>query len=99
MHIFSVLINILQPPPSQFDHLEVPQYEEKVSVIVDKETKDKVYELERQLKQITRIDLGIDSLGNVNFNDLCIHLGLKFLKILSVLSLKILTARVALAPT
>lgn len=36
--------------------------------------KDKVEELERQLKQI----LVTDSLGSVNFNDLCIQPDLKF---------------------
>lgn len=38
------------------------------------ENQDKVDELEGQLKQIKRID----SLGSVNFNDLCIHPDLKF---------------------
>lgn len=42
--------------------------------MVDKDTKDKVQQLERQLKQIK----GTDSLGRVNFSDLCIHPGLKF---------------------
>lgn len=36
---------------------------------VDKETKHKVEELERQLKQIK----DTDSLGSVNFNDLCME--------------------------
>lgn len=45
-----------------------------MSVGVDKETKDKIEELERQLKQTK----GIDSLGSVNFNNLCMNLGLKF---------------------
>lgn len=55
------------------DHLEVPQYEEEVSDTIDKETKDKVEELERQ-KQIK----GTDSLDNINFSDLCIHPEIKF---------------------
>lgn len=59
----------------RYEHQEPLQYEEEVSVGVDKETKDKVEELERQLKQIK----GEDSLRGVNFNDLCIHHGLKFL--------------------
>lgn len=41
---------------------------------MDKETNDKVDELEKQLKQIE----ATDSLGNVNFHDLCIHAGLQF---------------------
>lgn len=41
---------------------------------MDKETKDKADELEKQLKQIK----ATDSLGNVHFHDLCIHLTLKF---------------------
>lgn len=45
-----------------------------MSVEVDRETKDKVKELERQIKQIK----GTDSLGIVNSRDLCIHPGLKF---------------------
>lgn len=56
------------------DHLEVPQYEEEISVRMDKETKEKVEELERQLRQIK----GIDYLGSFDFDDLYIHLGLKF---------------------
>lgn len=56
-----------------FDHLDMLQYEEEISTGVDKEKKEKVEELERQLKQIK----GTDSLGSVNPNDL--HpLGLKF---------------------
>lgn len=43
-------------------------------MIVNKETKDKVEELERQLMQIK----GTISLGSINFSDLCIHLGMKF---------------------
>lgn len=46
-----------------------------MSTGVDKETKDKVEEIERQLKQIK----GTDSLGSVHFNNLCIHPRLKFL--------------------
>lgn len=42
---------------------------------VDKETKDKVEELERQLKQIK----GVDSLESVNLSDLYIQPGLKFI--------------------
>lgn len=38
------------------------------------QTKDKIENQERQLKQIKRTD----SLGSVNFNDFCIHSGLKF---------------------
>lgn len=45
-------INIPQPPPPRLDHHGVPQYKEEVSAVVDKETKDKVEELKRQLKQI-----------------------------------------------
>lgn len=41
---------------------------------MDKETKGKIEKLERQLKQIKATDL----LGSVNFNNLCIHPGLKF---------------------
>lgn len=41
---------------------------------IDKETKDKIDELKRQLKYIK----GTNSLGSVNFNELCIHPGLKF---------------------
>lgn len=41
---------------------------------MDKETKHKIEELERRLKQIN----GTDSLRSVNFSDLCIHSGLKF---------------------
>lgn len=74
MHVPSVQINLPQRPPPQSDNTEAPQYEEEVSATVDKETKDKVEELERQLKQIK----GTDSLGNVNFSDLCIYPGLKF---------------------
>lgn len=37
----------IQPPPPQFDNSEVLHYKEKVSAIVNKETKDKVKELER----------------------------------------------------
>lgn len=69
----SIQINMPQPAP-HLEQLEPPQHEEEVSVGVDRETKDKVEELERQLKQIQ----GTDSLGNVNFSDLCIHIGLKF---------------------
>lgn len=41
-------------PPSmpQYEHQEIPQYKEEMSTGVNKETKDKVEELERQLKQI-----------------------------------------------
>lgn len=66
----SVQINIPQPSPFQSDNHE----EEEIPAAIDKETKDKVEELERQLKQIK----GTDSLGSVNFSDLCIHPGLKF---------------------
>lgn len=73
MHISFVQINIPQPIP-QFSNLEIPQYEKDIAATVDKETKDKVDELQRQLKQIKEID----SLESVYFNDICIHLGLKF---------------------
>lgn len=66
----SIQINM----PQLVLHLEPLQYEEEMSVGVDREIKDKVEELERQLKQIK----GIDSLDSVNFNNLCIHPGLKF---------------------
>lgn len=52
----------------------VTQYLEEVSAGVEKETKEMVEELEKQLKQIK----GVDSWGSVDFNDLCLHLGLKF---------------------
>lgn len=42
--------------------------------MVDKETKDRVNKLERQLKQIKRTY----SLGSVNFSNLWNHPGLKF---------------------
>lgn len=45
---------------------EIPQHKKKISAAVDKETKDKVDELERRLKQIK----GKDSLRSSNFNDL-----------------------------
>lgn len=32
---------------SSFDHLDVPQFEEEISIRVDKETKEKVEKLER----------------------------------------------------
>lgn len=38
-------------------------------------TKEKIEELEKQLKKME----GIDSLGSINFNDLFIHPGLKIL--------------------
>lgn len=38
--------------------------------------KEKVEELEKQIKQMKRVD----SLDNVNVNDLCIHPALNFLK-------------------
>lgn len=34
--IMSIQIKIPQSPPSQLDHYEVPQYEEEISVTVDK---------------------------------------------------------------
>lgn len=64
----------MSQPVLQYEHYDNPQYEEDMSDGVDKQTKDKVEELERQLKQIK----GTDSLGNVNFSDLCIHSGLQF---------------------
>lgn len=67
----SVHINIPQSIPS-FGHLDAPQYKDKISAWVDKEAKEKIEELERQLKQIK----GTDSLGSLNFNDLCMHPGL-----------------------
>lgn len=69
MSLPSIQINNPQPAP-QFDDLEIPQYEEEISAAVDREIKDKVDELERQIKQIKRTA----SLGSVNFNNLCIHL-------------------------
>lgn len=71
MPVPSIQINISQTV-LQYDY-EIQQYEEEISIGVDKETKDKVEELERQLKQIK----GTDSFGSVNFNDLCIQPGLK----------------------
>lgn len=46
----------------------------KSSVRLDKENKDKVDELDSQLKKIK----GTHSLGSVNFSDLCIYPPLKF---------------------
>lgn len=70
----SVKISMPQPVP-QYNHHETPQYEEKISSRVDKETECIVEELERQLKQIK----ATDSLRIVNFSDLCIHPGLEFM--------------------
>lgn len=53
----------------QFNHHEIPQYEEKVSARIDRETKDKVDELKRHLKKIERNIFT----RKCNFNDLCIH--------------------------
>lgn len=47
----SIQINLPKPAP-HLEQQEPPQYEEEVSVEMDRETKDKVKELERQLKQI-----------------------------------------------
>lgn len=55
------------------EHIMTLQYKEEILAAVDK-TKEKVEELEKQLKQME----GTDSLGNVNYSDLCIHLCLKF---------------------
>lgn len=65
-------INIPQRTP-YFNHPKTPSLK-KISAGVDKETKEKVGELERHLKQIR----GADSLRSINFNDLFIHPGLKF---------------------
>lgn len=48
MSASSIQINMLKPVP-QFDHPEIPQYEEVTSTGIDKENKDKIDELERQL--------------------------------------------------
>lgn len=45
----SIQINEPQPLP-QYDHHEIPQYEEEISTGSNRETNDKVDELERQLK-------------------------------------------------
>lgn len=73
MLVPSIQIKVSQSVP-QCEHQKPPQYKAEVSVGIDKETNDKVEDLERQLKQIK----GTDSLGSINFNDLYIHPGLKF---------------------
>lgn len=45
-------------PMPEYEHQKTSQYEEEMSVALDKETKDKDEELERQLKQ----NKGTDSL-------------------------------------
>lgn len=66
----SIQINV-QPMP-YYEHQETPHYEEDMSTWVDRETKDKIKELE--FKQIE----GTKSFRSVNFNQvLCIYPGLK----------------------
>lgn len=59
---------------SQYNHYEIPRYEDEISASIDRETNDRVDEPERQLKQIK----DRDPLGRVNFNDLFILPRLKF---------------------
>lgn len=54
----------------------LPNTKKKLGVIY-KEMKEKVEEIEKQIKQIK----AADSLGCVNFSDLCIHADLKFHKV------------------
>lgn len=55
--------------------MEILQCKEVVSMGVEKKTKEKVKELEKQSRKMKEVD----SLGSVHFNDLCIHTGLNFL--------------------
>lgn len=62
-------VQIISHNPSlTFNNLEAPKFEEEISAGIDNETKEKVVYLERQLKRIK----GTDSLGSVNFSELCI---------------------------
>lgn len=86
----SIQINV-PPPMPQYEHQEVPPYEEEM-VELKKKPKIRQKNLRGNIK-------GTDSLGSVHFNDLCIHPRFEFWLSSSSWTLKNMMEKAAYMPT